>query len=317
MKFKIAGIGVLLASLLLTLSTTAAGREPPVAKLVQVTGEVEYSRNGTSWRPVRRTKYLFAGYQIKTGADGGGKLINQNTGMSQKLGANSQIKVEGEEVSLVSGSLSEPKQESASIFQGLSNKFAKAQRYTTVRRSVQREGVDDHVCDSKVRTARNITLSESYPDLVWRNACPEYSYRLVIDGKAHEIAAHATAEMIRFPVSDVAVGEHTYRVEVMDNDGTVYIPKKDSKFTWIDEKAEKKIIADLKSLEDDVIMATDLLESEKLLVGAMDVYRDYFKENPDDNDLRPLLIKSYRDLKLEDLQKDEARLYQASLEEEF
>lgn len=231
MKLKIVSMGLLLASVMLGFTSTAAAKEPPVAKLVQVTGAVEYSRNGTTWRPVRRTKYLFAGYQIKTGADGSAKLINQKSGMAQDLGSNSEIAITEADATVVSGSLSAPKSESASIFQGLSNKFAKAQRYTTVRRSVTK--ADDSACDSKVRTIRKVTLSPNHPDLVWRNACPEYSYRLVIDGTTHEVSANANSEMIRFPVSGVSKGDHTYRVEVLDNDGIVYIPKKDSSFAWI------------------------------------------------------------------------------------
>jgi hypothetical protein len=49
----------------------------------------------------------------------------------------------------------------------------------------------------------------------------------------------------------------------------------------------------------------------------MDIYRDYFTENPDDNDMRPLLIQSYQGLKLSNLRENEARLYNASLEENF
>ncbi len=315
MKLKIVGIGMLLGSILLALSSTAAGREPPVAKLVQVNGAVEYSRNGKTWRPVRRTKYLFSGYQIKTGKNGKGKLINQKSGMSQNLGPNSEIAVTDSDISLVSGSLSKPKRESSSIFQGLSNKFAKAQRYTTVRRSVTKS--DEQTCDNKVRTIREVTLSPSHPDLVWRNACPEFSYKLIIDGVAHEVAAHSNAEMIRYSVEGVSNGQHTYRVEVLDNDGTVYIPRKDSAFTWIDKKQEKKVMTAMKDYGDDVFLKTNLLESENMFVAAMDTYREYFNENPDDNDMRPLLIQSYQDLKLSNLRENEARLYNASLVEDF
>lgn len=316
MKINIAGIAVLITSVLLMLSQSAIGREPPVAKLVQITGAIEYSRNGATWRPVKRTKYLFAGYQIKTGADGGGKFINQQTGMSQTIGANSAITVNDGEISLISGKLSKPTQESASIFEGLSNKFAKAQRYTTVRRSVTKEGSDDQVCDNKVKTVRKVTLSEAYPSLVWRNACPEYSYKLIVDGEVHEVSASSNAEMIRFDISDVKPGKHSYKVEVLDQDGTVYSPKKESSFTWLDNKAAAKIAKTIKSHGDDIFMTTDLLESEGILVGALDVYRNYFDENGDDNDMRPLLIKSYNDLKLSNLKKNEARLYQASLAED-
>lgn len=324
MKLKGMVIGLLLGSSLLALTNVAAARNPPVAKLVQVHGAVEYSRNGKTWRPVRRTKYLFSGYKIRTGKDGRGKLINQKSGMAQKLGPNSEITVndcpddalqECSNISLVSGSLSKPKEESSSIFQGLANKFAKAQRYTTVRRSITTS--DDKICDSKVRTIREITLSPSHPDLVWRNACPEYSYRLLIDGVAHEIVARSNAEMIRYSVAGVTAGVHSFRVEVLDNDGTVYIPRKDSKFVWIDNKAEKKILANLKQYSDDVFLRTNLLESENMHVAAMDAYREYFTDNPDDNDMRPLLIQSYQELKLSDLRENEARLYNASLVDDY
>ena len=79
MNFKLFGVGIVLMSVLMGFNSPSEAREPPVAKLVQVTGSVEYSRNGTSWRPVTRTKYLFSGYQIKTGEDGGGKLVSQTT----------------------------------------------------------------------------------------------------------------------------------------------------------------------------------------------------------------------------------------------
>jgi hypothetical protein len=314
MKLKTISNALFMTLLLLGLSTTAAGREPPVAKLVQIEGAVEYSRNGKSWRPVMRTKYLFSGYQIKTGADGSGKLINQQSGMAQDLGPNSEIVVEDTSIALVSGSLSEPKQESSSIFEGLSNKFAKAQRYTTVRRSVH---ADDDSCDNKVRTVSDVTVSPSHPDLVWRNACPEFSYKLVINNETYDIPAQSTSEMIRFSVADVEPGEHTYRVEVLDKDGTVYIPRRDSSFTMIDKATEKKIMADLEKAGDDTFVKSSILEANNMHIAAMDNYREYFTENPDDNDMRPLLIQSYQDLKLVNLRKSEARLYNASLEEDY
>ncbi|MFT7091509.1 MAG: hypothetical protein ACJAYW_001472, partial [Candidatus Azotimanducaceae bacterium] len=211
--------------------------------------------------------------------------------------------------------LSEPKQESASIFEGLSTKFATAQRYTTVRRSVTKP--DDAACDSKVRTIRTVTLSPSHPDLVWRNACPEYSYKLIINGDAVDVAAQSTSEMIRYTVTDIEPGEHSYRVEVLDNDGTVYIPRSDSSFTWVDAEEEQKIMKGLTAAGDDVFIKNGMLEQNNMYVAAMDSYREYFNENPDDNDMRPLLIQSYQDLKLIDLRESEARLYNAALEEDY
>jgi hypothetical protein len=316
MRLNFIGVVMLVSSVLLSFSSTVAAKEPPVAKLVQVNGNVEYSRNGTTWRRIRRTKYLFAGYHIRTGEEGSGKLVNQSSGKSQDLGANSLIKVGEKSIDLISGNLSKPKQESGSIFEGLANKFAKVQRYTTVRRSATTP-TNTSSCDSKVRTIKELSLSSSHPDLVWRNACPEHSYRLIIDGVSVEIPAESTSEMIRYTVSNVKPGEHSYRVEVLDKDGTVYIPRKDSTFTWLTEKDEQALMANLKQAGDDVFIATDLMEASNMTVAAMDAYREYFQENPDDNDMRPLLIGSYNDLKLSNLKDSEARLYNASLEEDF
>ena len=122
---------------------------------------------------------------------------------------------------------------------------------------------------------------------------------------------------MRFSVEGTAQGEHSYRVEVLDVDGTVYIPRKDSTFTWISDDSEAKILANIDGLGDDAFMVTNMLETNEMYVAAMDIYRDYFTENPDDNDMRPLLIQSYQGLKLSNLRENEARLYNASLEENF
>ena len=174
------------------------------------------------------------------------------------------------------------------------------------------------MCDSKVRTIRNVTVSPAHSDLVWRNACPEFSYKLVINGgEPISVPAQSTSEMIRFSVGDVSPGEHTYRVEVLDNDGTVYIPRKESKFTVMTAAQEKEVLEVLEQVGDDIFLSTNLLEENGMYVAAMDAYRAYFQENPEDNDMRPLLIQSYQDLKLSNLRENEARLYNAALEEDY
>ena len=315
MKAKQLGLGFLVSLLVLITSSQVFAKAPPVAKLVQIEGQVEYSRNGTRWSPVRRTKYLFSGYHLRTGKDGSGMLINQASGMSQELGSNSQIQIEGDEVIVIAGSLSEPQEEETSLFQSLMNKFAKAQRYTTVRRGVS---FADEVCDNKVRTIRSVTVSPGHSDLVWRNACPEFSYKLVIDNAMPiDVPAQSTSEMIRYNVASSGVGEHTYRVEVFDKDGTVYIPKAESKFEVMSNDKEDELNAILEQVGDDIFLETNLLEEQGLYVAAMDAYREYFQQNPDDNDMRPLLIQSYQVLKLSNLRESEARLYNAGLEEDY
>ena len=315
MKAKQLGLGFLVSLLVLITSGQGFAKEPPVAKLVQIEGEVAYSRNGSEWNPVRRTKYLFSGYQIRTGRASSGTLINQESGASRELGSSTQIEIDGDKVIVIQGSLSEPEEGDTSVFQSLRNKFAKAQRYTTVRRSIIS---GDEACDNKVRTIRRVTVSPEHSDLVWRNACPEFSYKLVIDdGTPIDVPAQSTSEMIRYDVTSSGIGEHTYRVEVYDKDGTVYIPKRESVFQVMSAAEEKELAAVLEQVDDDILLETNLLEEKGLYVAAMDAYREYFQENPDDNDMRPLLINSYQDLKLSNLRESEARLYNSSMEEDY
>jgi hypothetical protein len=315
MKAKLLGLGFLVSLLVLITSSQVFAKAPPVAKLVQIEGQVEYSRNGTDWNPVRRTKYLFSGYRLRTGKDGSGMLINQASGMSQEMGSNSQIEIDGVKVIVIAGSLSEPQAEETTLFQSLMNKFAKAQRYTTVRRGLKSA---DEACDNKVRTIRSVTVSPGHSDLVWRNACPEFSYKLVIDDAMPiDVPAQSTSEMIRYNVASSDVGEHTYRVEVFDKDGTVYIPKAQSKFQVMSADKENELTAVLEQIGDDIFLETNLLEEQGLYIAAMDAYREYFQQNPEDNDMRPLLIQSYQVLKLSNLRESEARLYNAGLEEDY
>lgn len=315
MKMKQMIVSMVVGMVVALSSGSLMAKAPPVAKLVQVEGIVEYSRNGEKWIPVRRTKYLFAGHHVRTGEDGSGRLINQESGKSQELGANSQIKLDDGNITVVAGSLSEPEEEETSLFQSLMNKFAKAQRYTTVRRSIT---TGEDTCDNKVRTIREVTVSPGHSDLVWRNACPEYSYKLVInEDNVIEVPAQSTSEMIRYSIADLEPGEHAYRVEVLDVDGTVYVPNKNSKVTVMSSEEESELMAVLEMIGDDIFLETNVLEENGMYVAAMDAYRDYFQENPDDNDMRPLLIQSYQDLKLSNLRESEARLYNAALEEDY
>jgi len=298
-------------------SIAMASKGPPVAKLCEVEGEVLYSRDGEKWIPVTRTKYLFPGYQILTGSkSGSGKIINHSTGESQSLGLDTLVKITEGKVSLVSGMLSEPEQELASLSQSLLNKFSRAQRYTTVRRGA--DASEDEDCDNpKVLTIRDVTLSPAHSNLVWRNACPEFSYYLIIDGDDPiEVAAEPEAEMVRVEVSSMAPGEHTYYVEVRKDGSAVYAPRAKSKFTLLTADEEKAVMDRLEQIEDDVFLETELLEEYGLHVVAMDAYREYFKVNQEDNEMRPLLIQSYQNLKLTDLRENEARLYNAALENE-
>ncbi|MBF0184107.1 MAG: hypothetical protein HQM06_06940 [Magnetococcales bacterium] len=305
MKTRLSKLGLLLVpSLFLGLSLDAFATGAPVSMLTQVQGDVQVSKDGKEWKKVDRNKFLFAGYQVKTGADGTGKLVNQATNMTQEVAANSVVEITEADVKALSGKISAPAQDSGNLVDGIGQRFDKAQRYTTVRRSVEKKATE-----VKLDTIPEITLSAAHPDLVWSGMGKEYAYRLVIDGKNYDIAA-SDSEMIRFTVPALSAGEHEYRVDVMQGGSSVYEPKKTGKIKWLSKDEEKKIADGLAKIEKtspgDNFFKAYFLDDKGLTVSAMDLYRKHFDANADDLDMYPMLIKAYNDLKLEKQKKDSA-----------
>lgn len=282
--------------------------DPPVSLLMQVSGAVEHSRDGATWKPVTRNKYLFAGDIIRTGADGSGKLVDQATNTAQTISANSQIEVAGSALKVVAGKLSAPEPASGDLVAGLGNRFAEAQRYTTVRRSVQKDPQA-----IKLRVVQQVTLSATYPDLAWQSFGRQFSYVATVDGVAHPVAG-SDEEMVRFRVPDLAPGHHVFSVAVLDGaQQKVAESDKDGGIVWL-SAAEDKALADqiarIRAInpKDDFSVANQL-DEKGVIVAAMDLYRKYFDENKDDNEMRPLLIRAYNELKLVDLKQREAQVY--------
>lgn len=284
----------------------AFGAGAPVALLIQANGTVEYSRDGTAWKPVTRNKYLFAGDMIRTGVDGSGKLIDQVKSTSQTIVASSQIQVDGTEIKVVSGSLSAQEAASGDLVAGLGNRFAEAQRYTTVRRGAKKPN------EIKLRLPQEISLSSTYPELAWQNFGKQYSFVLTIDGKAHTVAG-TDGDMVRFKVPELGPGKHTFTMAVAENGKQVAEADKPGSIVWLSAAADKEIaesIAKIRAIDpkDDFSVAS-LLDEKGLAVAALDLYRKFFTENKDENELRPLLIRAYSELKLDELRQQEALNY--------
>jgi hypothetical protein len=314
MKSTLMKIGVMLISVLwLAVGSEALAKSPPVAMLTNVKGKIEYSKNGKKWKKVRRNKFLFEGYSIRTGADGSAKLVNQGTGMSRDVGPNTEFKVAQKGGELVSGHLSKPTKSSGGLSSSLSKRFAKAQRYTTVRRSVEKKK------KMKLNTIKEITISAAHPDLVWQGMGSDISYRVTIDGNTHTVSA-ISGSVVRFTVPELSSGGHSYKVELIKDGAIVYAPKKSHKLNWLSGDSLAAFEQGLKAVQssapgDDFLIA-NYMEEQGMTVAAMDKYRKYFSENADDIDMYPMLIKSYHDLKLKDLKKAEAVKYNQMLDSE-
>jgi hypothetical protein len=280
--------------------------DPPVSMVTQAIGTVETSRDGATWKPVTRNKFLFAGELVRTGGDGSAKLVDQAASTAQNLSANSQIEVGATGLKVVSGSLSAPEAASGDLVAGLGNRFAEAQRYTTVRRGVQTD------TSIKLRVAQQVTLSATYPELVWQSFGKNRSYVLTIDGVATQVAG-TDDTMVRFRVPALTPGKHSFTVAVTEGGQKVAEADKDGTITWLSADEDKAVVAAVARIKaaspkDDFSVA-NLLDEKGLSVAAMDGYRKYFGENKDDNDMRPLLIRVYNELKLADLKQQEALVY--------
>ncbi|HIJ82579.1 MAG: hypothetical protein HW380_2073 [Magnetococcales bacterium] len=297
---------LLVAVFVFGLASQALALAPPVAMLTQAKGTVEVSKD-KEWKKVTANKFVFEGSKVRTGADGAVTIINQATNTSQNMAANSEVEITAATIKVVTGSLSEPQKAGDSALASMSQRFEQAQRYTTVRRSV-----DKKEKDQKLNTVQDITLSEAHPDLVWSNMGPEFSYRLIIDNKGVEVPA-SKDNMVRAKVAGLTPGVHKFRVEVVKDGVSVFTPKAEHNLVWLggDALAEfSKKLAELKSSApgDDFLVA-NFLDEKGMTVAAMDMYRKYFKDHPGDVDMFPLLIKTYHDLKLQDLKKEAALEY--------
>ncbi len=292
----------------LTMVGLTAEAAAPVAKIKSYEGTVEYSKNGKTWREVRRpNKYLLSGYTVRTAPGSTAEITVQASGDTQSMGANTVVRINDGGVELVSGELSQPEQVSGSFFQALYNKFLKSQRYTTVRRSTQGD-------PTKFKTARTVTVSETYPDLAWQNVGPGYSYRLEIDGKTYDVPVASTAEMIRFTLPKMKPGTYEYTVSVMENGEVVFAPRRPSKLVWLSDAENREYLAQearFKSGPDaDPIMLAAFQAEHGFKVAAVDTYREFFRKYPEENEVRPMLAQAYADLYMNNLQSKEAETYQ-------
>lgn len=295
---------ILLLGLLAPLAGMAAG---PVAKLSQLEGTVEFSRDGEGWEVLSRNKYLFPGHEVRTGADGSAKLSSQASGEIRDLGASTHLRVVEAGIEVLAGSgLGASGDAAGGFWQGVENKFATSQRYTTVRRSVKK--AEDL---PKIDTARKLVLTAEHPEVVWSNAGPEFSYVLRVGTERFSVAPTSTAEMIRFALPEMAPGEYEYEMLILLDGEEVYAPRRPGKLTWLAGPEADWVHTEVQARkadpnQNDVFALAEVYEGAGLLVPVMDLYRDFFQTYPEENEMRPLLIKAYHDLKLMDLKEKEA-----------
>ncbi len=274
-----------------------AADQGPTFLLMKPEGLVELSKDGKKWRRLTRNKFLRPGYEIKTGVDGSAMLMNQVGGTTRNIGHGSHVRITVEGVTALSGSLSAPEKSHGALMASLSKRLKNGQLHSVVRRSKGSGKL-------KLRTAKRIVLSDDYPDLVWRNLGAEYSYRITVGDKSWEVAPGQKHPM-RATLKEVAPGEHDYAVEVLKDGKVLYAPKRKGKLVWMTSDQRQKVTDDLARLEQfipgDEMAKGSMLDEHGITVAAMDRYLAFLTQHPDANEMRPLLIEAYYNLKLSKL----------------
>lgn len=312
--FKIIAITTLL---IFAGTSVYAGKRDPVAVLFKVKGDVEYSKKGNKWKKVRRNKFLFVGYKIRTGANGSGSITSQKTGENFTLGANSVITVTSKGITSSEGELSSV-EKSNQLMSGLMKRFNKSQSYTTIRRSASTTKL-------KISAVRDIKISKSYPYMVWENQGKQYAYKLTVAGKDYHVAPSSEA-LIRVKV-DRFSGEQPYKIAVLENGKEVAAAenyknrgkKVDLKVEWLSDNEAEKIGQSIASIQenfpDNSFMLGSFFEKEGMWVAAMDQYKQYLTENPDEFEMSPYLFRIYKKLKIKNVYEKELAEYKAALRE--
>ncbi len=295
----------------------ALAKKIPLGMLVEIKGKIEYSKNGKRWKKVRRNKFVYKDYFVKVNADSSVKFMNQETSQTTQLTANSKVKVTSEGLQALEGSLGE-KSAGGGLLAGLSKQFKKTQKYTTVRRSVQKEGIH-------LKLATN-TVSKEFSELAWETAGAEYAYRLHLgkqdrknkewtDSAVYDVPA-TTEGIVRTKIKPISK-KQKYFVEVLDTSGGV---------AYTSDPANVKVLAGKKlakfneqksgiqKMDESGFLYAGLLKDNGLLVPALDKYQKFFAENADDediNELRPFIIEVYSKLRLAKLKSAELKKYQS------
>lgn len=293
-----------------------AGVKDPVAMLYKVKGSVEYSKNGKKWKKVRRKKFLFAGYQLRSGANGSGRITIKKTGERVVLNPNSLLEVNANGLMAKEGQVSAAKKTNK-LVAGLIKRFERSQSYTTVVRAANKGEI-------KLKVIRDIVVSDQHPYMVWDNIGKEYTYKLAIGETLYDVQP-TKDDVIRVKL-DPFEGKAPFKISVI-KDGNVITEvsqykkrgkKIDHTVRWLSNDESSSLMKTKTALideygEDSFILGT-YFEKEDMWVAAMDHYKSYLSDNPDEIEMTPYLFRVYRKLKLMELYKKERTAYLAAVE---
>ena len=148
--------------------------------------------------------------------------------------------------------------------------------------------------------------------LIWKNCGEEYSYRLTIGNNNYDVPSSKDA-VVRFSLPDVKPGEYEYGVTVLKDGEVIYKPKRTKTLIVLSDDKIKPLL-NAKSLIDKMANGNLLILGMRLdqfdIGGAAyDAYERFFKAHPDENEMRPFIIRACHNLKLKELKMDQVELF--------
>lgn len=292
-----------------------AGNKDPIGVLSQVKGTIEYTKDGKNWKKVRRTKFLFDGYQVKSGPDSTAKITVKETGDNFELHPNSVIDINSDKLAAKEGSIT-ASAASGALMTGLMKKFTKSQSYTTVRRSHKKK-------DIKIDAVRELTLSDSYPYMAWNNIGSEYTYQLTVGDKTYDVPA--TGDLIVRVRVEPFQGSQVFKISALKDGNAVVTlePYKsrgklnDHVVTWLSGTNKMEMEKTIKDIQEaygeNSFMMGSYFEKQDMWVASMEQYQQYLKENPDEIEMTPYLFRVYKKLKLDDVYNKELEAWKQAM----
>ncbi|MGK0291523.1 MAG: hypothetical protein ACI86H_002991, partial [bacterium] len=223
------------------------------------------------------------------------------TNKTQVLGANSIIKIDTNGITAIRGYLRSTSY--SNLITGLDRRFSRSLKYTVVRRSHEKNN------PLKVDLVSNITLSRTYPELVWQSVGSLYTYKLYVGNNKYSVPA-VSKGLVRVKLKLSKSGKFKYFVKVIKSGRVVY-KSKVKNLKWISATQNRKMlkkIRQLKKIDSEGFLLGNYFKDQNFLVPAMIQYQSFFKLYPKDadiNGMRPVLIEVYSRLKLKQLKKSE------------
>ena len=310
-------LGPVLSVCLIIGSILLAKTKDPVAVVFQVKGNVEYSKNGEKWQRVRRNKFLFSGYQIRSAADGSAKITNRSSGKDLFLSPNTILEVTSHGLQPNKGELTEIRGPNP-LLSGLVKRFGQSSSNKSVRQHSEFK-------TQQLSVARYIKLTDDYPHFVWENINKNFRYELKIGSETYRIPM-SDNEVVRVQIKPFFETQ-TISLEAYKGDEKVQElqpyhdrgDKKKQKVHWMSDQERSRFDESIKAIvvtdPSNVLLLGSFFEKEGMWIAAMDQYRKYLDENPDDIEMTPYLFRVYKKLKLQVLYHNELKLWTQAMKE--